>query len=311
LKKTLLIFLICLASPLLMAQVRQAYFDEPALIVLPKNYNENLSYPVFLALPWTTGTGEAFYRYYQQSLGLKDFILIFPKARPTRAHYLPDFISFVRWFEERVHQDLKYAQEKYSVNTEAIYAGGYSLGGDLSWALLNRNPGLFKGIMAFGTRCSYPARAEGLKIMSDRGVKAFFGIGNREDPARSQGISRAQKAFENAGITSRLDLYSGAHTNPPRDMVSLALRYLQVPGPVPNSSPKPVEITPDPPPVTIGPLPEEEKEPVQEYQDWFRSSDDWFKASSISVPENWDSWSDNQDWFKGENFFRDSEEFFR
>jgi dienelactone hydrolase len=281
-------------------QVRQSYLDRPSQVILPQDYDSSKTYPLLLSLPWTTGTGEEFYRYYRQSLQTKDFILVFPPGRPTRNHYLPDFISFVKWFEARAIGDVKAAMAKYSVNPEAVYLGGYSLGGDLSWAFLNRNPDIFKGAMIFGTRCSYAHKAENLALMRERGVKVFFGIGNREHTTRSAGINRAYQALRNAGLDVKLQEYPGAHTNPPRAMAGTALAHLGVPNPSRST------VVVDPVPVEE-PLQEpEEVEPTpkpEDYDDWFQDSDDWFSsAPAPNIPENWDDWDD--DWFNsGDDFF--------
>jgi hypothetical protein len=150
--------------------------------------------------------------------------------------------------------------------------------------------------MIFGTRCSYPHKTENLNLMRQRGVRVFFGIGNREHSTRSVGINRAYQTLKNAGLEVSIQQYSGAHTNPPRSMAGTALAYLAVPSPRRNAPTE--EPSTDP---VIEPTPPAEE--PKEYDDWFNDGDDWFSsAPAPNIPNDWDSWDD--DWFNdGDDFF--------
>ena len=114
-----------------------------------------------------------------QYLGLdpqrqEDFILILPAGRPTRDEYLPDFVTFVEWYEERVLAELDSVLENYSADPERVYLGGYSLGGDLSWALAVRNPERFAGAVVAGSRTSYPVDSATLETLRGARLPRFL-----------------------------------------------------------------------------------------------------------------------------------------
>lgn len=209
------------------SEVKPEYLDRRAEVVPPVGYNRNSEYPVFVVLP-PTGLKSSRVAPY---LGLDpqrqdEFILVFPAGRPTRDEYLPDFLSFVEWYEGHVLQELDSVMENYSADRDRVYVGGYSLGGDLSWALSIRNPELFAGAVVAGSRTSYPVDADALAELRAREFRGAFLIGNREIPARYDGINHARRAFEEAGIDHHYREYSGAHVIPPPKTFQNEISYV-------------------------------------------------------------------------------------
>ncbi|MEX2443169.1 MAG: hypothetical protein WD492_06180 [Alkalispirochaeta sp.] len=223
------VFLVMLSS-LSWAQTTDAkpvYMDRRAEVVLPLRYNRTTEYPVFVVLPPTGLEASRVAQY----LGLdperqEEFILIFPAGRPTRDEYLPDFLTFVEWYEERVLSELDSVLENYSADPDRVYLGGYSLGGDLSWALSVRNPERFAGAVIAGSRTSHPVEPEALEMLRTRGFRGSFLIGDREDPARYDGINRSRAAFADAGIEHQYREYSGAHVIPPPEIFQNEIAYV-------------------------------------------------------------------------------------
>ena len=215
------------AAPTFAAVPRPVYFDQPSQISLPVGYNRNRAYPVFVLLP-PTGV-EASRIAARMGLDLarqREFIMILPAARSTREEYLPDFLQFVEWYETRILDDLRIVLENYSADATRVYVGGYSLGGDLSWALSVRNPHIFSGAVMAGTRTSYPATGDALAVLAERGFRASFLIGDREDPARHRGINFARARFETAGIIHRYREYSGGHVMPSATILQDEIRFV-------------------------------------------------------------------------------------
>lgn len=216
-----------LPAPTFATDAKPVYLDRRAEVVLPLRYNRTTEYPVFVVLPPTGLEASRVAQY----LGLdpqrqEDFILIFPAGRPTRDQYLPDFLTFVEWYEERVLAELDSVLENYSADPDRIYLGGYSLGGDLSWALSVRNPDLFAGAVIAGSRTSHPVEPAALETLRSRGFRGSFLIGDREDPARYDGINRSRTAFVETGIEHQYREYSGAHVIPPAEIFQEEIAYV-------------------------------------------------------------------------------------
>lgn len=211
------------------AQTRAPYLDEEAEVLVPKNYNKGRSYPLLVWLPYTGGTAEYFFRKHKDYLPLDEVLVLLPQGAPASTDYLPNFIAYVGWYEERLLSDIARVREMYNVDGERIAIGGFSLGGDLSWALINRNPSLFSGAVMAGTRASYPSKKEDLKILKARNFTASFFIGSAEDPNRYSGINRAATLLKDAGIpTYYEEIPEGRHVSGPLE--TFAARMLRAIG---------------------------------------------------------------------------------
>lgn len=215
------------ATTAVASQVRPAYFDRAAEGVPPVGYSSNRQYPVFVVLP-PTGSRAS---YMARRMGLdperqREFILLFPAGSPLRSEYLPDFVRFVEWYEERLFADLDRVFDTYNANPSEVYLGGYSLGGDLSWALSARNPDRFAGAVMAGTRTSYPINAATLERMRESGYRGAFLIGNREQRARYEGINYVRNRLERAGVENRYAEYPGAHVMPPTSRLQEKIAYV-------------------------------------------------------------------------------------
>ncbi|TVQ19110.1 MAG: alpha/beta fold hydrolase [Spirochaetaceae bacterium] len=208
-------------------QQRPAYLDQPSRVVLPVGYSPRRSYPVFIPLPPTGSSSLNMAR----SLGLDperqtQFILLLPPGRPQRTEYLPDFISFVQWYEERLLEDLARLFEMHSADRARVYLGGYSLGGDLSWALAARNPDRIAGAVMAGTRASYPVSASTLERMHQTGFRGALLIGASEETGRYNGINSVRSRLEQAAVTHTYTEYRGGHTMPPRTVLQEQVAFV-------------------------------------------------------------------------------------
>ncbi len=208
------------------SQSRADYFDLTADIIPPAGYDPETEYPLLIMLPYTTGTADEFYKRYKSEIDSKQYIVLLPKGRPRRTDYLPNFMQYVDWYEERLLTEIERARRSYSVDGEAIFLAGYSLGGDLSWALTMKQPELFAGAVMAGTRCSYPPERSDLDILERKGYKGAFFIGNREDINRYDGINAARWTLENAGIETQYTEIDGGHAAPPVELFGEALSWI-------------------------------------------------------------------------------------
>lgn len=197
------------------AQTRAAYFDQAARVVLPDSYSSERSYPLLVFLPFTTGTAEQFFERHRPYVPSEEVIVLLPPGRPQRDDYLPDFIRYIGWYEQMLLSQIEQVAREYSVDRDRIALGGFSLGGDLTWALMLRNPDLFAGAVMAGTRTSYPADRAALERLRSRNVRAAFYIGDRELAARVSGIQRAYDTLQQAGIASTFSVVDGAHVSGP------------------------------------------------------------------------------------------------
>ena len=193
-------------------QPRQPYLDRPAEVRLPDSYQEGREYPLIVYLPFTGSSAAVFRDRLERDTRLPEAIALLPAGTPVRDHYLPDFWSFILWYEERLLQDLARVRSRYNVDEDAIVIAGFSLGGDLGWALGIRNPDLFTGAVLAGTRTSYPPNDEALEAMRDSDYRAALVIGRQELRARYDGIRNARGILDAADVSYRYREVDGGHT---------------------------------------------------------------------------------------------------
>lgn len=219
--------LLTLVSISLAAQQRSAYFDMPADLVLPADYDSDESYPLVIFLPYTGGTSIEQARAFGVEPGEQEgFAVLLPEGRFEASDYLPDFLSFVSWVEERLYSDVAKAVDDHSIDPNQIYVGGYSLGGDLSWALSVRNPDDFAGALVAGSRSSHPVDRSAVSRLAEHGFRAAFLIGDRDIPDRRRGLDAARRTLEAGNVTVMYAEYDGAHELPPQELAAEALEFI-------------------------------------------------------------------------------------
>ncbi len=213
------------------AQQRSTYFDEPGELILPSDYDSDERYPLMVFLPYTGGTSSEQARAFGVEPGEQEgFAVLLPEGRFERSDYLPDFLSFVSWFEERLYRDVSNAVDEYSIDPGQVYVGGYSLGGDLSWALSVRNPDDFAGAVVAGSRSSHPADHAAVERLAEHGFRAALLIGDRDAPDRRRGLGAARRILEAGDVEIMYAEYEGAHELPPQALAVEALEFISANG---------------------------------------------------------------------------------
>src|SRR5262249_9642914 len=143
------------------------------------------------------------------------YVVVLPQGAPSRAEYGRDFNQFTAWFDARITADLARASATLPVDPAQTYVAGFSLGGDLTWALLARHPDTFRGALVLGSRCSATMTAAAAARLRTHGTRVVLGIGYDDDPARVQGLLQAGARLRAARVEATVVRYIAAH-EPPR-----------------------------------------------------------------------------------------------
>lgn len=212
---------ICLsANNLILAatQPRPGYLDEPVRIEIIGNIKDGERYPLVVFLPFTSGSAAGYFSRVRPYVGLENYFAVIPQGTAAVEDYLPDFYSYVGWFEKRLMTDLKEILNRYPIDADRIYINGFSLGGDLSWALLIRQKELFAGALILGSRCSYAPSQKDLKYLKDHKKRIVLLIGDDDSPERVSGMINASKLAEKNGLSCWHWKFGGDHMIPGNDM---------------------------------------------------------------------------------------------
>lgn len=225
---------------------------ERSQIILPTGYNPSVKYPLVIALPYTDGSGRGLISRYYGSEILDEkrsqqkyeqimnkfypepevrserdvIIMITPGIGSAGDHSVTGFAKAIERYNECILSDIERNKTLYSIDTNRIILVGFSLGGDLSWALLNKNAGKFKGAIITASSCSYTLanKIDKLKIKDPR---IFFSIGEMESTARIAGIKNAKKQLDKAGISNEYYIIPGeGHSNIDQEKYFDALEFV-------------------------------------------------------------------------------------
>jgi len=163
------------------AQMTEISEPDGTTVILPPGYEAGRSYPALVLMPYTNRSALHMFNwgiydaYHQRSENA--FIIIMPPGQGSSANWSGSgWESFVNRYEAYVQQDLDPIAAKYNVDPNQMVIGGFSLGGDLSWTLSLRNPGLFSGAIVMGSMSNY-RNAQNAQLLSSRDFRYFMVMG--------------------------------------------------------------------------------------------------------------------------------------
>jgi len=208
---------------------RSGYRPSPdrSFILEPAELEDGHVYPVLIMLPFTGGTAADLLKHYLAAVAAQPcFVIIPPGAGSTADHSWEGFSACIERYEGHIRRGLDLLAATYGGRTGKRYLTGYSLGGDLSWAISIRNPGEYAGAILMGTRCGYPAKSDALETLKTEGFRAVFASGRREQADREAGMRKAVDLFEDAEIEHQYRQLSGGHVPADPDTFAQALEYV-------------------------------------------------------------------------------------
>jgi len=195
-----------------------------SILILPPDYDPNISYPLLVLMPYTGGSSIDFFNKYLREASItatdyseqfaafleifktqfgqdKNFILMLTHGVGSTAHHnFEGFHRCIEQYENRLKRDFKTYFNKYNIDQKKVYMAGVSLGGDLSWAFSVKQPDWLQGAIVLASRCSYPTQDSVLKKLADKNYSFFMVMGMSESPDRLAGISYAKNLLTKAGI---------------------------------------------------------------------------------------------------------------
>ncbi len=196
------------------AQRRASYFDQPATIRVIGTPRPGEALPLLVVLPPTGGTAAEVFAVLAPHIALAAYVVLLPAGAPLRADYSPDFDRFVAWYDARVSTDLASARAHHAIDAQRIYATGFSLGGDLTWALLARHPEVFRGGFVMGSRCGTSMGSRAMAVLRGRDARIVFAIGRSDSASRVRGLTAAFHSMQRARVTTQWFPFEGAHELP-------------------------------------------------------------------------------------------------
>lgn len=120
----------------------------------------------------------------------------------TKDHSWEGFEACVYRYENKILQDIDSLSKIYNIDHSKIILAGFSLGGDLGWAISQRYPEKFRGALVNGSRCGYAEKGM-MQRQAKKGVRYYIAMGELESESRMKGAKAAVAALGKAGIAHK------------------------------------------------------------------------------------------------------------
>lgn len=182
---------------------------------IPQNYDSTKTYPVIFVLPGMGGG----YPMLPAELNGQSFIIAEVQGTESLAG---GFDKTIERGQAAILPELARLKSKYSLDTNKIILAGFSLGGDVAFAIALKYPQVFKGIFIMSSRSTSRVKAETIKGLP---VKFYFTVGG-SDPRRKE-VEQAKEFLTKAGISTAMDVIPKmSHMPPPDNFIVRGLSFL-------------------------------------------------------------------------------------
>lgn len=214
-----------------------------SLVVLPPDYDPARAYPVVELLPPTGNTSGTLLQVYLSRVGLGRLYAAPPERQVEALRpYLfadtgeasrgvvfilcsgrgsaDDYRTPEAWgrtierYERQVLADLRALVATRRVDTTRMVVAGFSLGGDLAWAIALRNAGAVRGAIVMASRASYRPAPSDVRLLAEFGTRFFLTMGDNDEPIRRRMARAAAAELDRLGIANRFEVIAGAGHEP-------------------------------------------------------------------------------------------------
>lgn len=175
-------------------------------VSLPKNYNKDKKYPLFIALHNSNGHAEYFRAHWESQKLEEEYIVLTPQSSQL-------FHSFSYCWDdkEKAYEEIRNAYEnvidKYSVDKENIIIGGFSQGGELAIDIaLKTNILPIKGVIALNAS-EVELDINSVENAHKKGIKAVIIAGENDKKFEEQ--KKISNLFIKTGLKNRFIIKKG------------------------------------------------------------------------------------------------------
>ncbi len=163
-------------------QITEITEPDGTTIILPPGYDASRQYPALVLMPYTDRSALHMFNwgiYHTYRLRHENgFVVIMPPGQGSSANWSgPGWQALVDEYEAYIQWDLAAIAVKYKVDSTQMVIGGFSLGGDLSWTLSLRNPGIFSGAIVMSSMSNY-RDAQHAQQLAAKDFRYFMVMGN-------------------------------------------------------------------------------------------------------------------------------------
>lgn len=213
------------------ALAKEATTGQNSQVLYPKSGQSGLR-PAVILLPFTGGDAQRLFDWhYTESLPAlaadENLLIVIPEGSGSYEDYATGaaWTATLERYTRDIAADAEELVQKHGADPKRIFLVGYSMGGDLAWALVQRDPNRYAGALVMGSRASYRAKGALEKLKTNGARMALF-MADGEEDARLAGMAAARGALDKVGLPYRSFQAEGGHDPAPAEVFDQALRYL-------------------------------------------------------------------------------------
>lgn len=188
--------------------------------------------PVLVLLPFTSGSAaDLLERWYANSLPAqarhRGLIVVVPSGVGSAADYASGaaWTATIKRYGDGIAADVAEVVKNHGGDPARVALAGYSMGGDLAWALIQRDRERYSGAVIMGSRATYREKGA-LERLAKRKTRLFYFMGESESAARVAGANAAKDAARRAGVSLRAASAPGEHVWAPPAVLAEAVDYV-------------------------------------------------------------------------------------
>jgi hypothetical protein len=137
------------------------------------------------------------------------------------------FSAVIEGYERKVLAALTTLTTTRRVDASKVYLSGFSIGGDVAWAVVLRNPTKLRGAILQSSRASYRASTAVYSSLASGKARFAVVIGDKDDASRIKGARDASALLKSVKVPSVFCLTpGGTHKPAPLDVYSSALSFI-------------------------------------------------------------------------------------
>ena len=198
----------------------------PGRVVLPVDFDSTRPYPVVVMLPASNGYAEAMLRSYPNDGAEVDLL---SAGLGSTDDYRTNEIweRTIERYERQLLADLDLLAAAH-VDTSLVVLAGFSMGGDLAWALAVRNAARVRGAVVMGSRMSYRGPPGDVRDLASHRVRVAVVMGRDEDGTRLSGARAGDRLLATLGVPHAFrEVPNLAHARPPAEVYRAALAFVE------------------------------------------------------------------------------------
>lgn len=217
-------------------------------VVRPTGLPNNQPMPALIVLPTTGYTAQAFVDYYLKRFARERNLpdlpadsalarwLTYYELPPIALVYVPGkgsaaqhggsgFRDLLAHTDTWLEDDLPELLQTNNLDPNQTIMLGYSLGGDLAYALVQNAPDAYHAAIVLGSRCSYRT-SDGYVDIAFNGTKVYLGMGKQDAADRLKGMQQAYAQLRLAKADVRYQEIEGlGHDFVPPDHLRRAIAW--------------------------------------------------------------------------------------